>query len=312
MHALLLSFSCIQIIRVVIEFLSDYNLDEFPSGSSICFREGYFFLVGDDASEICVLDNQYKRVTGYTLFASEQKRIPKPVKADLECATFVTLGTHDYLLAVGSASTQQREKLFLLPFQDGKLDLTHLRAVDYSVFAHRLVKTGLRELNIEGATVVGNQLLLSNRCNQVNRTNHIMITAPDFFDHQEVVAFTVVPVALPFTSELVIGISELCYVPAWDGLLISFSSELTDNAYDDGEIGDSYLGWIGTISQRLGQANLKVDTIVNLSSLHPALKKQKIEGVCVETMDGNELIVHLVADDDRGGSKLFKLKVILN
>ncbi|HEY0042847.1 MAG TPA: hypothetical protein VGB71_19370, partial [Flavisolibacter sp.] len=53
------------------------------------------------------------------------------------------------------------------------------------------------------------------------------------------------------------------------------------------------------------------DQYVKLSSIDQAFAEQKVESVCVEKVMSNELLLHLVADNDNGSSNLFKLRIKL-
>jgi hypothetical protein len=90
------------------------------------------------------------------------------------------------------------------------------------------------------------------------------------------------------------------------------SSEATNNAYDDGVIGDSYIGWVNDINQKLQQPDIILDGLINLSDIDTAFKGEKIEGICMESVSGNEMVLHLIADNDQGESRLFKLKLTHN
>jgi hypothetical protein len=54
-----------------------------------------------------------------------------------------------------------------------------------------------------------------------------------------------------------------------------------------------------------------MDGWLNLVEADPAFITQKIEGICLEHLDGDQLILHLVADNDGGESRLFKVSLSL-
>ena len=49
--------------------------------------------------------------------------------------------------------------------------------------------------------------------------------------------------------------------------------------------------------------------MINLSDASNEFKNQKIEGICVERVSDDELLLHLISDNDNGESKLFKALV---
>ena len=299
-------------MRVELKLERSFSLQDFPSGSSINFRNGKLFLIGDDSNSILVLDSVYNRLDSNKLFDSTEKRIPKPIKADLETSTVITIDGRDHLLILGSASTDNREKIFIIPFLDSNPDIPHFRIINGDVFTSRLLSSDIREVNIEGSTVIDNRLILGNRRNEKSDVNHIAITELDFWERQATANLKIAILQIPAVTNDTPGISELCYVRELDMLLLAFSTERTNNAYDDGAIGNSYIGWIENISQKIQSTTLKVDEIKDLSTIHTEFKNEKIEGLCVESASGKEIILHLVSDNDMGESKLFKLKLSLH
>lgn len=292
-----------------LELLSIQLLPDFPSGSSVNYRDGMLYLVGDDANSILILDKSYKKISSVQLFNYSGKRIPKPLKADLEGSVFINLDGLDHLLIVGSSSREQRENVILIPFLQSGLNGAQASTIAIKTFIKRLGTLGISEVNLEGATVIGETLVLSNRNNRKNTTNHIILTTTDFWKHQDEAAITIIPVKIGLQTEDILGISEICYEKNTDTLLITFSSEHTDNAYDDGTIGNSYLGWITNITKKINSSTLSVDHLINLIDVHPNCAHEKIEGLCVESSNAQGMVIHFVSDNDDGQSKLFKVNL---
>jgi hypothetical protein len=48
------------------------TLSDFPSGSAIEFYNNHLYLVGDDATQLLVLDPSYKKVDSIELFKSSE------------------------------------------------------------------------------------------------------------------------------------------------------------------------------------------------------------------------------------------------
>ena len=112
-------------------------------------------------------------------------------------------------------------------------------------------------------------------------------------------------------STNIIGVSGLYYVEEKDLLLFTASEEDTPNALDDGKISDSYLGFIEKFSAKMEDKTITPNQLIKLSTINKIFIKQKIESVCVEKITGDEMILHLVADNDNGESRLFKVRMIL-
>ncbi len=58
------------------------------------------------------------------LFDYPEKRIPKSQKIDLESSAIVTIAGNKHLVALGSASTNDRKKILLVPLTDVTEQLT--------------------------------------------------------------------------------------------------------------------------------------------------------------------------------------------
>lgn len=113
----------------IIELLKSHLLPRFPSGSSINYRDEKLYLVGEHATDILILDKEYHEIDSKRLLNFPGKRIPKPVKPDLEASTFISPNGENHLLILGSASTPKREKIFLIPYPDSGLDVAHAREI---------------------------------------------------------------------------------------------------------------------------------------------------------------------------------------
>jgi hypothetical protein len=294
-----------------LKLLKSHVLPDFPSGSSINYHQGKLYLVGDDAKNILILDKDYQPIDFKNLIDFPGKRIPKPVKLDLESSTFITLHSLEYFLILGSASTPNREMVILIPHSGSSLDMTQSQTVNDKRFMDQLKSKGLAEINIEGVTIIHHQLILANRCNLKNPTNHLVVTDLDFWKDDASVKISVSPIQLPEINSIPLGVSELCYEPLTDTLFMTLTSESTNNAYDDGAIGDSYLAWIKNSKSKIHNQPVLVDHIVNLSQVHVGFKNQKMEGLCVESIENQVFILHLVSDNDGGESVLFKLRLTL-
>src|SRR6187402_3566118 len=94
-------------VNPTIQLLKFLLLTDFPSGSSIAYHNDKFYLIGDDASHVLILDLNYSEIDSITLFNHPEKRIPKSEKADFEASTIVQVDNEPYLLVSGSASRQE-------------------------------------------------------------------------------------------------------------------------------------------------------------------------------------------------------------
>ena len=293
------------------QLLKSLLLPHFPSGSSINYYNERLFLIGDDANNILVLDVDYNEVDSFTLFGFADKRIPKSEKSDLEASTFLTLNGNEFLLIIGSGSKRHRKKIHVIPYTKLNLNLTQSRVIDNDIFIDRIKAIGIDEVNIEGVAVVGVNLILSNRGNRKNIINHLILTDIGFWEIQDKANLTAIPLHIPTLAGAIPGVSELYYEHQSDMLLITLSSEETNNAYDDGAIGNSYIAWVNAFSTKTQNEFITVDGIVNLAQIDSEFEREKIEGLCVEKIQGDTMILHLISDNDLGESKLFKVAMKL-
>jgi hypothetical protein len=295
-------------VTLYAEFVKSLLLTEFPSGSSINFYKDKLYLIGDDATHILVLDKEYQRLDEIALFKFDGKRISKEEKIDLETSTILTLNSIDYLLVVGSASRKKRKRILLIPLESPTGKTLPIEAVKIKAFAERLEQTGMAEVNIEGSCVIGTQLILSSRGNRANPVSFLIRTNYTFWQNQEDALISIASIQLPLDAPA-ITVSELNYDKPKDILLLTFSMEATDNAYEDGAIGESYFGWITEITKKINQDNVHVEGLIKLSDVHDSFKGEKIEGICIEDHNTEHMIAHLISDNDLGESKLFKLRL---
>lgn len=282
------------------ELLQTTPLPHYPSASSVALVGDRLYVIGDDAPYLLVLDRDHRPVDSLRLFESATARIPKPIKADLESSAFISIHDTGYLYAISSFSTPARNRVLCLATgNDGPPRLIDNRIVSLHLPA-------VSQLNIEGAAFVQDRLVLSNRANTTNTVNQLLVTRlvngiPDTGNS------TIIPLMLPGITKTA-GISGLHYVAEKDLLLFSASTEDTPNAYTDGTVGESYIGYIRAFSTRWHSDRLTADTLIPLSPCLGQSLPQKIESITAEPLPGNMLEIHLAADNDNGQSMLYKMR----
>ncbi len=279
------------------------TIQHYASGSAIAFRENKIYLMGDDMNYLLSLDKSLAVVDSILLEDSAKYQIPKPLKQDIEAATF--LNNSDNLLMLGSGSlSPHRNSCWLV-----NTTTKDKQTISLETFYNRIKASGITELNIEGLTSVKDHLILSNRGNKGLPYNHLIITAADFYQQQVEAPITKIELQNPSTNFS--GVSGLEYSSKHDMLLLSVSTEETYDTHADGAIGKSYLWIIHSFSTKLHQQQLKPDRIIDLTSLGSQFKDQKIESVCILSETTKELELVFVADNDNGSSTLFKVSLKL-
>ena len=284
-----------------IRLLKKTHLTNYPSASSLEFYKEKLYVIGDDAPSIWILDKNHSLLDSIVLFPSKEKRIDWAIKADLESSTIITKNDKNYLVAFSSFSTPARNKIIFLSLDGPEKNLKQVETT--------LEAPTVQELNIEGAASIGHQLILSNRANTTHKNNSLLLTTIDTTAGINK-NYMVITLYLPKTKK-VTGISGISYLKEKDMLLFTASTENTPNAYTDGEIGGSYVGYVKNISKKLTGSSIKADKLISVSKYLGEKTAQKIESLTVEEITGKKAVIHLAADNDNGESTLFKLELKL-
>lgn len=288
----------------VLELLKTTHFSSYPSASTLAYYNERLYVMGDDAVQLLVLDKDHQAVDSLRLFKGSEKRLAKDTKADIESSVIMQKGGQRFLVLFSSFSSPTRQQLFAIDLHTKKIKR------NFKGFAQQPALSEIKEWNIEGAACVGNKLLFSNRANYTYKTNYLLVLNANLKKGFEKNNPKVISLQLPATKN-VIGVSGLTYLVKEDLLLLTATTEITDNAYTDGEIGDSYLGYITNLSAKLKDSSIRVDGLLNLSPVLKHASLQKIESVTVEEVVGNKAILHLASDNDNGESTLFKLRFTL-
>jgi hypothetical protein len=246
------------------------------------------------------MDKKWRELERIKIFQNFDDRIPKNVKSDLEATTIVFLNEVPNLLVLGSGSREQhRNKAVLV-----NLESNNFTEYNIEMFYKRLKELGIEDLNIESAAIVEDLLILGNRGSKKNNGNQIIITDPEFWNHPENADIRILPIELENESATLSG---LTYSEKNDVLLFTASTEDRDNSYDDGKIGESYFGVIENAYRKLYRKKVKINEQVMLSEIIEEFKGHKVESVCIQSEKTGRAKLHLVADNDQGGSFLFKI-----
>ncbi len=282
-----------------LKLLKTTHFPRYPSSSTIAIHSGRIHIIGDDAPYMLIVDADHKILDSARLFSSITKQIAKDEKTDIESSFFYNKKNKTYLVALSSFSTKKRNKYVLF-------DLTGKRKGPKIKTQANFIIRGINDLNIEGATWMNKHLIMSNRANLTNKINHLLIA--DFHLKHGIRQKRLKVISVSLSEEQgVLGISGLTYLSKTDMLLFTASAEKTLNSYDDGEIGESYLGMIINFSTKIAGKSIKADRLINLSKPLGSSLLQKIESVAVELDTDEYMVIHLAADNDNGESTLFKM-----
>jgi hypothetical protein len=275
-------------------------LDHYPSASGIELVNDHFYIIGDDANDLLVLDSNLAVKETVPLYHFPEKKIPKKLKADLES---ITLTADSQLLVLGSGS--------LAPYRNSGWLIDpvtkHKDSIALDTFYARLTAYGIKEVNIEGSCAIPGFQLLANRGSKGYPKNQLIFTRPDFWEAQTNAPITTCLLGSQQDSTLFNGVSGMTYSKRSDRLILTVSTEDTRNNVDDGAIGKSYLWIVHNISNKKRWSAINPDRIIDLEKLDYRFKGQKIESVCLVKETNDFFYLLLAADNDTGSSTLFRV-----
>lgn len=204
-----------------------------------------------------------------------KKKKRKAVKPDFEILFALPDGR---LCALGSGSTEKRMRGAIIDLEDESVTLRDLTPI-----FEALVPL-VAEINLEGAVVRGDRLLLFNRGNMANPETCIFEAALAAITGEVTAEIRLVKtLALPKIDGVPLTVTDACALK--DGrLLLSAVAEVTDDSYADGDI--------------LGAATVMLDAGLDVLAIEPLEPVLKVEGISArETGAGIELLCVSDADD---------------
>ncbi len=203
-------------------------LNDYPSGSGITYFNNSIYLIGDDSGKLLMMDTAFNITDSVQLIESQQQRISKELKPDLEAATMVTVNNSTEILLVGSGSlAPHRNTGWLINPVNKQKTLLALNQ-----FYNRLKADGIEALNIEGVTAIPGGIVLSSRGNKTLRGNYLIFTSNAFWKNQESAAVKIIKVGSNNDTAFFNGVSGLEYSKLSDRLLLTVSTENTYNTFD--------------------------------------------------------------------------------
>ena len=281
--------------------------DAVSSGSGLAYFDNKAYIVGDDASYIAVFpnaeSNAYFRIPLQTNASFE--RIEKAIKHDLEAALVGIIEGEPFLFAFGSGSlSPHRDSLYAINLRSKVLSF---RCSLLPLYKAIKLKAGLNdhELNIEGATLAGEKLILFNRGKNIV----IIIEWTDFVQYIQrplgtVPNFKLQKLSLPIINNYAVGISGACSINNKE-ILFTASLEETHDNFADGTIKGSYIGVL-----RLNDKDeISLVALQHFKDNTGNTILDKLEAIEIIKQQGNSIRAIAVADNDDGKSKLFYLDI---
>lgn len=231
--------------------------------------------------------------------------LPKKDKPDWEAMSVVLHRGYDpMLLVIGSGSkSPQRDKAMMVNLYSSEVGTVTHWPQFYQLLRNTIPANV--ELNIEGLAQVKDKLVILNRGN-INDGNFIAVTD------------ATAPWHLPFNAHIIqsapadingvkAGFTGAYYLEEEDILVYTAAAELTDNAYDDGKVVGSAIGYFSNISKCLAGAELYPDAQVTLDA--ESNIEGKVESIALHRKTGNKYEFYAVTDNDDEMGSLYLLSL---
>jgi hypothetical protein len=276
----------------VTEALASGNAFLSAASGLVCVGETYC-MVADDEHHLALFNpaddgpGRLLRLLPGELPRKKKKR--KAMKPDFEILFALPSsdgGQGDLLCALGSGSTAERMRGVLINLDSGIVASLDLKPL-FEALA--LLVT---EINLEGAAVRDDQLLLFNRGNMANPETHLFETAFSAISGHNVAPIRLVKtLALPMIEGVPLTVTDACSLD--DGrFLLSAVAEVTDDSYADGAV--------------LGAAIILLNADLDVVAIEPLEPIMKIEGISGRLKtSGAELLCVSDADDPDKPSSLY-------
>ena len=291
---------------------------DLPSASGMEVMNNKIYVVGDDSPLLYELDIETWQIQNrYPLFETSNfttGRIPKPLKPDLECLAGFTVSNKQYLLAFGSGSTPVRNTCYLVQLPDSAGIAPPVEAIPFTnlyqaLQADQQVTAG-NTLNLEAAATSAEHLYLFQRSVGNGPNVLLVFSLPAFMAYLQkpegaMPDYSVIPFRLPEIDGFKAGFSGASF---FDGkIFITASVENTNDAYQDGEVLGSFVGYI-----EIDQLPNPVVTATRLMKTSDQPYPEKVESISITGKSGhNQYQALAITDNDNGQSELLELALII-
>ena len=281
------------------------ELSEVPSASGLEHIGDDYYVIGDNAPWVFVLDRSFHMTSKFSLgtySSTEGEVMSKSAKHDFEAMTEMKWNGDDYLFIFGSGSKQ--------PYRfEGKLiDLANIEVVQtYSLqkfyeILREEAKLNPEELNIEAAATLNGKLYLFNR-----GKNRIIVINEDRFmefisGKSESLKLKSYSIDLPQMNEVKAGFSGAVGDNRNDRILFTASVENTDDWVQDGEILGSFIGVIDVkyLQQHYAPETVQIKTKNGKFDF-------KTESISIVETKGDTYKCAVVTDNDGRHSELLEI-----
>jgi len=294
---------------VKITLLHNQHVNTISSASVIERIHNKLLVAGDDSNYIFILNTEFQllyQIAIANFTTNENNRIDKNIKHDIEAGFLFENNRQIYLCLLGSGSRSNRTHAYILLIDE---HINYYFTLDFSKLydAILLQLPKYNELNIEGAAIVNNDLILVQRGNL--KQNNFIIIFHNFnveillnkdIEPLSRLHFNVIEITPLYINGAIAGITGVSFIKEKNWLLFTAAAEYTMDVYRDGVIAGAQLFYIDMNITDLATWQLQpIDYLF----------EYKIESICYQIIN-EEIILFLVADNDNGSSHFYKMKLI--
>ncbi len=273
-------------------------------------------IIQDDASFIALVDANGERVEALPLLARDgvrqfdKSRDNKKHKLDLECCFTTQTADGEVLFALGSGSTRKREHVVSVRALPGGYDLRQIEASGLYAALNDTKAFSGSELNLEGATVRGAELILWQRGNGEAKHDLLPLNATSAVNLTDFMSYLADPETAPAPSlkrVRSVDLGSIAGVPLTftdaselgrDLSLFLASAEASPNTFDDGAVVGAAVGIMD------GRGDLRLTHLVDETG---GLCRDKVEGIVMDRDDRHRAWVVADPDDHTQAACLFEV-----
>jgi hypothetical protein len=285
------------------------ELSEVPSASGLEHIGDDYYVIGDNAPWVFVLDRSFHMTSKFSLgtySATEGGVMTKSAKHDFEAMTEMKWNGDDYLFIFGSGSKQPyRFEGKLIDVANRKVDQTYSLQTFYEILREE-AKLNPEELNIEAAATLNGKLYLFNR-----GKNRVVVADVDHFmefitGECESLKMKSYSIDLPKINDIKAGFSGAVGDGQRERILFTASVENTSDWVQDGEILGSFIGVIDVrnLEQHYAPETVQIKTKNGKVDF-------KAESISIIEKKGDTYNCAVVTDNDGGHSELLQIDVSL-
>lgn len=297
-----------------VRVISQHIVPAFLSGSGMALHDGTLYACGDDDPYLYALTIEGHVKDSFHIYKEQiqsQARISKSIKPDYEAIAWFESEKEKGLLIFGSGSkSPERDVITKITDPNGSANIKNYQVSGLYSHLKQTLHINQADFNLEGATIWQDEIVL------LNRGDNALIKFPlkallEYLNNG--IVDKIKPQRFFFELEAIGGhtgtFSGATILEGTDKLMFSASVEVSDNAYNDGDILGSFVGFID-----LGNLSVKTPKMYRVADDNDWFLG-KIEAMELHNETSEYLIFSAITDDDNGSTGFLKIeypKVLFN